>query len=130
MLKATREWHGLVAASVSLEDLELEVERLECTLRAAKADGLVAPDIKERFKRAGLDYLYASMYVSLCAHVHGTQTALALGHHERAGERMEIIVHDEPLPDIMRSYFTLTASVLRESSLEMYGILGVTPPGT
>jgi hypothetical protein len=69
------------------------------------------------------------MYIGLCSYVHVNKSALALGHHVRDGERLEIVVHDEPSPEIMRAYLTLSASVLRESSVVIYHILDAALPG-
>lgn len=122
MFKASRGWLP-VEVDDSPYDADLQIERLECEVRAAKAAGLKAPDVKERFRLAGLSALYATIYVGLCLHVHVNKSALQLGHHTRDGELLEIAVHDEPAPEIMYSYLTLAACVLRESTVDIYGIL-------
>jgi len=86
-------------------DIEHELSAVREELASLKADG-VEPirHISNRFKKAGMEAEYKSMYTLLCNDAHNSQSALISRHIEEDGDGFRItLFKEQPIEDVAAS---------------------------
>lgn len=99
--------HGnlLFAELAQQIDIESELSAVQEELASLKIEG-VEPikHISYRFKKAGMEAEYRSMYALLCNEAHNSQSALISRHLESDGDGFKItLFKDQPIEDVAAS---------------------------
>ena len=86
-------------------DIKRELLAVQEELKSLKTEGIEPiKHISDRFKKAGMEAEYRSMYALLCNEAHNSQSALISRHLEADGDGFRItLFKDQPIEDVAAS---------------------------
>ncbi len=100
-----------------------ELQESETRLGQLKKEGKKPIKILDKFKLAGLESVYQSVYWNLCNDSHNNISALVSRHIEQRGEDYEIVLFKDRGLSNPQPYFDSLSSILIQSSMLIHKLL-------
>ena len=125
VLNHAKDSNPYLCGIANLENLEVEVSKHRDILADLHSNGYEPKSVYDKFKMAGLENEYRSVYNSLSAESHGNIRAL-IGRHfdiDRESGKVQLVVHRDASPGEYDHYLTHAARLLLLSSLYVQRVM-------
>jgi Family of unknown function (DUF5677) len=105
------------------DDPTEELQESEARLEQLKKEGKKPIQVLDKFKLAGWENEYQSVYWVLCNHSHNNISALESRHIEKRGEDYEVVLFKDRGLSNPRPYFDVLNAILIQSSMLIHKLL-------
>ncbi|MEW5774258.1 MAG: DUF5677 domain-containing protein [Thermodesulfobacteriota bacterium] len=115
-----------LASFAASEDFAAYRDELRAKLKDITAQGAGHIRVKDRFRMAGMEEFYASVYAKLCSHAHNNLDALEARHLAPLGEgRFRLAVRNDMPAQEKATWLYTALSMLHDATLTMREVLGL-----